>query len=91
MWLVLSLTRFLSISDEPRREKTGLRGFRQGLTQTGLYSLRKNNNRILKFLVYVEEELYYPCSENKDAEQLCSYCIADLRLCLRIGNNPAFS
>ena len=25
---------------EPRREKTGLRGFRQGLTQTGLYSDR---------------------------------------------------
>ena len=26
---------------EPRREKTGLRGFRQGPTQTGLYKLRK--------------------------------------------------
>ena len=26
---------------EPRREKTGLRGFRPGLTQTGLYKLRK--------------------------------------------------
>ena len=26
---------------EPRREKTGLRGFRLGLTQTGLYSHRK--------------------------------------------------
>ena len=26
---------------EPRREKTGLRGFRPGPTQTGLYSLRK--------------------------------------------------
>ena len=25
---------------EPRREKTGLRGFRPGPTQTGLYSLR---------------------------------------------------
>ena len=25
---------------EPRREKTGLRGFRPGLTQTRLYSLR---------------------------------------------------
>ena len=25
---------------EPRREKTGLRGFRPGLTQTGLYSHR---------------------------------------------------
>ena len=27
--------------DEPRCEKTGLRGFRPGLTQTGLYSQRR--------------------------------------------------
>ena len=27
--------------NEPRREKTGLRGFRPGPTQTGLYKLRK--------------------------------------------------
>ena len=26
---------------EPQREKTGLRGFRPDLTQTGLYTLRK--------------------------------------------------
>ena len=26
---------------EPHREKTGLRGFRPGPTQTGLYKLRK--------------------------------------------------
>ena len=35
--------------------------------------------RSLKFWVR-EEELYYPCSENKGADQLCSYCTADLRL-----------
>ena len=29
--------------------------------------------------IYEEEELYYPCSENKGADQLCSYCEADLR------------
>ena len=29
------------IQFEPRREKTGLRGFRPGPTQTGLYKLRK--------------------------------------------------
>ena len=28
----------------------------------------------------MEEELYYPCSENKGADQLRSYCEADLRL-----------
>ena len=29
------------VTSEPRREKTGLRGFRPGPTQTGLYKLRK--------------------------------------------------
>ena len=32
---------FTSLLVEPRREKTGLRGFRPGPTQTGLYKLRK--------------------------------------------------
>ena len=31
------------------------------------------------------EELYYPCRENKGADQLCSYCEADLRLCFRLS------
>ena len=31
----------LGTTYEPRREKTGLRGFRPGPTQTGLYKLRK--------------------------------------------------
>ena len=35
--------------------------------------------------------MYYPSSENKGADQLRSYCEADLRLCFRIGNNPVFS
>ena len=25
--------------------------------------------------------MYYLCSENKGADQLCCYCTADLRLC----------
>ena len=37
-----------------------------------------------KFWIYKVEELYYPCSENKGADQLCSYCEADLRLCFRL-------
>ena len=53
--------------------------------------------RSLKFRIKVEEELYYPCSENKGADQLCSYREADLRLCFRLcrllvfpwdGSNP---
>ena len=31
------------------------------------------------------------CSENKGADQLCSYCTADLRLCFCIDKNPVFS
>ena len=38
----------------------------------------------LKFSIYKVEELYYPCSENKGADQLRSYCEADLRLCFRL-------
>ena len=39
--------------------------------------------RRLKFRILVEEELYYLSSENKGADQLRSYCEADLRLCFR--------
>ena len=40
--------------------------------------------RILKLWIYVEEELYYPSSENKGADQLRGYREADLRLCFRL-------
>ena len=40
--------------------------------------------RRVKFRIEVEEELYYPSSENKGADQLRSYCEADLRLCFRL-------
>ena len=39
--------------------------------------------RSLKFPILEEEKLYYPCSKNKGADQLC--CEADLCLCFRIG------
>ena len=39
----------------------------------------------------MEEELYYSSSKNKDADQLGSYCEADLHFCFRIGRNPFFS
>ena len=38
--------------------------------------------RSLKFRIY-KEELYYPSSENKGADQLRGYREADLRLCFR--------
>ena len=40
--------------------------------------------RSLKFWSSVEEELYYPSSENKEADQLRGYREADLRLCFRL-------
>ena len=46
--------------------------------------------RSLKFWSEVEEELYYPSSENKGADQLRSYCEADLRLCFRLGRLLVF-
>ena len=35
--------------------------------------------------------MYYPCSENKDADQLRGYREADLRLCFRICKLLVFS
>ena len=35
--------------------------------------------------------MYYLCSENKGADQLCSYYTADLHLCFRLGKNLVFS
>ena len=45
----------------------------------------------LKFRIKEEEELCYLCSKNKGADQLRSYCEADLHLCYCIGKNPVFS
>ena len=51
---------------------------------------RSNTNRAvqsqkmvrgLKLWILKVEELYYLCSEKKGADQLRSYCEADLRLC----------
>ena len=47
--------------------------------------------RGLKFRIKEVEGLYYPCSENKDADQLRGYREADLRLCFRICKKPVFS
>ena len=50
-------------------------------TQTELYKHRSR----LEILQIGRGELYYPSSENKGADQLHSYCKADLRLCFRLG------
>ena len=46
--------------------------------------------RGLKFPIQIEEVLYYPCNENKGADQLRNDCAADLRLCFRIFKKPVF-
>ena len=51
----------------------------------------QKQDRGLKFWIEVEVVLYYPCSENKGADQLCSYCEADLPLCCRISRLLVFS
>ena len=46
--------------------------------------------RSLKFRINVEEELYYPSSKNKDADQLRGYREADLRLCFCLCRSLVF-
>ena len=75
--------RSISPTNEPRREKTSLRGFRPGLTaQTGLKVWNQD----------VEEfHCLYLYSENRGADQLRDYRTADLRLCFCICKNRVFS
>ena len=48
--------------------------------------------RSLKFPIEEEEEeVFYPCSENKGADQFRSYREADLRLCFHICRLLVFS
>ena len=53
--------------------------------------LSLNMARGLKFRIQKVEGLYYPCSENKGADQLRGYREADLRLCFRLCKMPVVS
>ena len=53
-------------------------------SDTNLLVQAQKQARSLKFCSLVEEEMYYPSSENKGADQLRGYREADLRLCFRI-------
>ena len=62
-----------------------------GLTQTELYK-HKKMARGWKFRILKKVDgLYYSCSENKGADQLCSYCEADLHLYFRLCKMFVFS
>ena len=43
-----------------------------------------------KFRILKVERLYYLCGESKDADQLRSYCAADLRLCFAYAKKNDF-
>ena len=76
--------RLTHVSYEQVREKTNsLFGFpTRPDTNRPVKSQKKA--RSLQLCIKVEEQLYYPCSGDKDADQLCSYCTGDLRLCFRV-------
>ena len=61
-------------------------------TRTDINRPRESQKRarVLNFRIYLEEELYCRSSENKGADQLRSYCQADLRLCFRLGRLLVF-
>ena len=62
---------------EPVREKTNYLGYGQYDTNRAVQSQKM-------VLILKGEELYYPCSENKGADQLRSYCEVGLHLCFSV-------
>ena len=72
------------VSFEPPRGKTNNVVFEQ------VQHKAQKRARSLKFRSYVEEELYYPSSENKGADQLRGYREADLRLCFHLSRLLVF-
>ena len=69
---------------EPRREKSGLWGFRPGQTQTGLYSNRRKLEA-LNFGLTKENGCNIHVVKTK---AVISYCKADMCLYFRRGKNP---
>ena len=74
---------------EPVREKTNNLG--STWSDTNRTVQPQKTARSLKFRIREEEGLYYPCSENKGADQLRSWCEVDLRLCFRLCRLLVFS
>ena len=87
----MTLVRVLASIYEPRCKKTGLiKGFPTWSdTNRAVQSL--NMARGLKFQIHKVEGSYYPCSENKGADQLHGHRESDLRLFFRICKKPVFS
>ena len=64
MLLQYHMNRVIEVIYEPVREKSNNLGVPPGPTQSS------QKGRSLKLCIKEEEELYYPCSENKGADQL---------------------
>ena len=71
---------------EPGHEKTCIGVSKQVQHKSGFAAIENG----LKFWIMIEEGLYYLCSENKEADQLRSYCAADMHLCFRICKKLVF-
>ena len=73
--------------NEPVREITNNLGSDQVRLKPG-YTVIEDGQRLeildLESRGIVLSVVYYPCSEDKGADQLRSYCEADLRLCFRL-------
>ena len=61
---------------EPVHQKTKNLGPTRSDINRSVHSQKQA--RSLKIWIKKIDELYCPCSENKDADQLCSYCTASL-------------
>ena len=77
---------------EPRHEKTCLRGFRPGPTQTGLCSLRRQLEAG-NFGFRKKRDCTFGVAKTKAliSFTVCGYRKADLRLCFRICKRLVFS
>ena len=78
--IVFEENTYTFLRNKPLHVKTNNLGFRPGLTQNDLYSHRSRLEAQI-FGFKEEEGCYYLCSKIKNADQLCSYCTADLHLC----------
>ena len=70
--------------NEPLHKKKDNLGF---LTKSATNHPVQSQKQARSLKLWIEEGdgLYYLCYENKGADQLCSYCTADLRLCFRLS------
>ena len=54
------------------------------VSSTGKIQVKNKTARSMEFWILEEDEMCYPRSENKGADQLRGYHKADLRLCFRL-------